>query len=78
MKWEFCRFIEWMGCCCSRGGGNYGNVNVKEEREVQVPLCRDAHFKHPVRSNACEALALLPSFMPLYSGYITFFTFTVS
>ncbi|XP_044492651.1 transcription factor bHLH90 isoform X2 [Mangifera indica] len=76
--WDYCvvwklgddpsRFIEWMGCCCSGGGGNYGNVNVKEEREVQVPLCRDAHFKHPVRSNACEALALLPSFMPLYSG----------
>ncbi|KAJ0038037.1 hypothetical protein Pint_22965 [Pistacia integerrima] len=76
--WDYCvvwklgddpsRFIEWMGCCCSGGGGSYVNVNVKEEREVEVPLCRDVHFKHPVRTKACEALALLPSFVPLYSG----------
>ena len=59
------RFVEWIGCCCS--GGGCENDSVKEQ--TCTPLCRDTHFQHPMRTKACEALALLPSSMPLYSGY---------
>ena len=65
----FCRFIEWMGCCCS---GGYGLGNVKEERGVEHHLnhlCKDSHSEHLIRTKACETLAQLPSSMPLYSGY---------
>lgn len=67
---DYCRFIEWMGCCCS--GGYRFVANVKEERGVEhhlSPLCKDGHFQHPISTKACEALAQLPSSMPLYSGY---------
>ncbi|XP_030961162.1 transcription factor bHLH90 [Quercus lobata] len=77
--WDYCvvwklgddpsRFIEWMGCCCS--GGYRFVANVKEERGVEhhlSPLCKDGHFQHPISTKACEALAQLPSSMPLYSG----------
>ncbi|XP_015578625.1 transcription factor bHLH90 isoform X2 [Ricinus communis] len=60
------RYIEWMGCCCSGGGGK-----VKMERgedKYSVSLCRDVYFKHPISTKACEALAGYPSSMPLYSG----------
>lgn len=62
-----------MGCCCS-GGGVVGGFKVKEEsgEEQKFSLCRDAHLKHSVRTKACEALAQLPSFMDLYSGYVLF------
>ncbi|XP_059447574.1 transcription factor bHLH90 isoform X2 [Corylus avellana] len=73
--WDYCvvwklgddpsRFVEWIGCCCS--GGGCENANVKEQITF-TPLCRDTHFQHPMRTKACEALALLPSSMPLYSG----------
>ncbi|XP_041013604.1 transcription factor bHLH90 [Juglans microcarpa x Juglans regia] len=78
--WEYCvvwklgddpsRFIEWIGCCCS--GGVDGDENVKEEpgeEHHSSPLCRDVHFEHPMRTKACQALAQLPSSMPLYSGF---------
>ncbi|KAK8647582.1 hypothetical protein V6N13_121313 [Hibiscus sabdariffa] len=74
--WDFCvvwelgddpsRFIEWKDCCCS------ACFNVKEERdELQKPLgpfCRDAHFQHPIRSMACEALSRFPFVISLYAG----------
>ncbi|KAK3041804.1 hypothetical protein RJ639_000320, partial [Escallonia herrerae] len=78
--WDYCvvwklgddpsRFIEWMGCCC--GGGNGDCKNVKQESNEEkclIPICRDAHIRHPVRTKACELLAKFPSSMPLYSGY---------
>lgn len=64
-----------MGCCCSGGvGGGFEYVKVKEEsgEEQKFSLCRDAHLKHSVTTKACEALAQLPSFMDLYSGYVPF------
>ncbi|KAI9169590.1 hypothetical protein LWI28_014556 [Acer negundo] len=81
--WDYCvvwklgddpsRFIEWMGCCCSGGGGVYGDAKVKEEngedQEQQLSaLCRDAHSKHTIRTKACDALQRFPFFMALYSG----------
>ncbi|CAK9148339.1 unnamed protein product [Ilex paraguariensis] len=63
------RFIEWMDCCC--GGGSGDHVNVTEENCVEkhlLPLCRDGYIKHPIRTKACEALASLPSSIPVYSG----------
>ncbi|KAG7974812.1 hypothetical protein I3843_06G066300 [Carya illinoinensis] len=78
--WEYCvvwklgddpsRFIEWIGCCCS--GGVDRDKNMKEEpgeEHHSSPLCRDVHFEHPMRTKACQALAQLPSSMPLYSGF---------
>lgn len=65
-----------MGCCCSGGvGGGFEYVKVKEEsgEEQKFSLCRDAHLKHSVTTKACEALAQLPSFMDLYSGYVFHF-----
>ncbi|KAL5552881.1 hypothetical protein UlMin_040282 [Ulmus minor] len=63
------RFIEWMGCCCS---GAYECENVKEEKGKDLSLlCRDVYLKHPVKTKACETLAKLPAFMPLYSGIHT-------
>ena len=68
-----------MDCCC---GGGYGltNTNFKVEREGrQLPsLCRDTHSQHPVRTRACKALALFPSFMPLYSGYCSSLSLSLS
>ena len=64
-----CSFIEWRGCCCS--GGNWLE-NVKEESGKDQYLfaqCRDGHFKHPIRTKACEKLAKFPLSIPLYSGY---------
>ncbi|GAV81288.1 HLH domain-containing protein/bHLH-MYC_N domain-containing protein [Cephalotus follicularis] len=78
--WDYCvvwklgddpsRFIEWMGCCCSGGVGVDVNVKVEkgEEQDLLAPICKDAHYKHPIRTKACEALAHFPPFMPLYSG----------
>ncbi|XP_059658560.1 transcription factor bHLH90 [Cornus florida] len=77
--WDYCvvwklgddpsRFIEWMGGCCA---GCYGhNFNLKKEsgeEQHSLNLCKDFHIQHPIRTKACEALALLPSSMPLYSG----------
>ncbi|GKV22881.1 hypothetical protein SLEP1_g32698 [Rubroshorea leprosula] len=72
--WDYCvvwklgddpsRFIEWSDCLCSGCG------NVKKERDEKIlgPLCRDAHFQHPVRTKACEALAQFPAFLSLYAG----------
>ncbi|CAI0386350.1 unnamed protein product [Linum tenue] len=73
------RVVEWMGCCCS--GAEMGSVDpadsvVKQEIGAEVmgtrnfwgPLCRDVHLKHRISTMACQALARLPSFMPLYSG----------
>ena len=59
-----------MDCCCS--GGCNTELKTEEEKcgEYQsAAVCRDAHFQHPVRTKACEALAKLPLTMPLYSGY---------
>ncbi|KAH0991669.1 hypothetical protein GBA52_003152 [Prunus armeniaca] len=81
-QWDYCvvwklgddpsRFIEMMGCCCG-GGYEYDSVNVKEEEgeSHSAKLCRDGFLKHPIRTKACEALAQLPSSMPLYSGIHT-------
>ncbi|PQM41748.1 bHLH transcription factor [Prunus yedoensis var. nudiflora] len=81
-QWDYCvvwklgddpsRFIEMMGCCCG-GGYEYDCVNVKEEEGEphSAKLCRDGFLKHPIRTKACEALAQLPSSMPLYSGIHT-------
>ncbi|KAH7570287.1 hypothetical protein JRO89_XS05G0081800 [Xanthoceras sorbifolium] len=79
--WDYCvvwklgddpsRFIEWVGCCCSGAGENYGDAKVKEEsgEEQQLPaLCRDSHFKHAIWTKACEALQHFPFSMALYSG----------
>ncbi|GMI83494.1 hypothetical protein like AT1G10610 [Hibiscus trionum] len=72
--WDFCvvwklgddpsRFIEWEDCCCS------ACFNVKEEKhELQKkPFCRDSHFRHPMRSKACEALSHFPFAISLYAG----------
>ncbi|KAL3337191.1 hypothetical protein AABB24_029709 [Solanum stoloniferum] len=78
-NWEYCvvwkfgddpsRFIEWMGCCCS--GANGVDVNVKKEnggRQKFTALCRDIQVQHPIRTNACEALAHFPLSISLYSG----------
>ncbi|GMH01606.1 hypothetical protein Nepgr_003445 [Nepenthes gracilis] len=52
--------LKWMGCCCCAG---------KEERGRQLSiLCRDTFIPHPARKKACEALAKLPSSLPLCSG----------
>ncbi|KAK7317616.1 hypothetical protein RJT34_02005 [Clitoria ternatea] len=66
------RFIEWLGCCC-RGSCSVNTDEVKPKVEMGelnhlLPLCRDTHFQHPVRSKACEALAQLPFALSLYSG----------
>ncbi|KAL3726536.1 hypothetical protein ACJRO7_031437 [Eucalyptus globulus] len=66
-------FIEWVGCCCGGGGGGGGGsrldgVKVEERGEPRRLLCRDLRDQHPVRTRACRALALYPSFLPLYSG----------
>ncbi|KAI9125256.1 hypothetical protein K1719_003872 [Acacia pycnantha] len=62
------RFIEWMGCCCVGGCNGSKNEEEKEEEYKLSRRCRDSHFRHPVRTEACEALALLPYTIPLYSG----------
>lgn len=70
-----CRFIEWVGCCCS--GSSYTEKNIKhedveeeeEERQKMSSICRDEHNKHHIRSLACEALSRFPLFIPLYPGY---------
>ncbi|XAR65069.1 hypothetical protein NMG60_11009035 [Bertholletia excelsa] len=74
--WDYCvvwmlgddpsRYIQWFGCCCA------GAYDVKKERRVEhqtIPLCRDTFIEHPAMTTACEALARLPSYIPLYSGY---------
>ncbi|XP_033135548.1 transcription factor bHLH90 isoform X1 [Brassica rapa] len=69
-----CRFIEWVGCCCS--GSSYTEKNIKhedveeeeEERQKMSSICRDEHNKHHIRSLACEALSRFPLFIPLYPG----------
>ncbi|KAE8701470.1 hypothetical protein F3Y22_tig00110547pilonHSYRG00001 [Hibiscus syriacus] len=67
--WDFC--VVWklgddlLDCCSAY-------FNVKEEKdELQKPLgpfCRDAHFQHPIRSKACEALSHFPFVISLYAG----------
>lgn len=67
---DFCRYIEWIGCCCS---GCNGGTEVKQESLIGKQfesLCRDVHFKHAISTKACQALQQFPSIMPLYSGYI--------
>ncbi|XP_057948950.1 transcription factor bHLH90 isoform X2 [Malania oleifera] len=81
--WDYCvvwklgddpsRFVEWMGCCCSGGYDHHSNdILVKEETEgchIHLPsICRDTHIQHHLRTKACEALAHLPSSIPLYVG----------
>lgn len=66
----FCRFIEWMGCCCS-GGCDRNDIIVNEEKSDKLKLlCRDNYLKHSVRTKACESLSQFPCSMPLYSGCV--------
>ncbi|KAG8388872.1 hypothetical protein BUALT_Bualt02G0170200 [Buddleja alternifolia] len=81
-QWDYCviwklgddpsRFIEWGACCCS-GGKRPQKIKIKEENGVEkqkhlIAECKDRLIKHPIRTKACEALARLPSAIPLYSG----------
>ncbi|ESR51616.1 hypothetical protein CICLE_v10033428mg [Citrus x clementina] len=74
--WDYC--VVWkLGDDPSSGGvgGGFEYVKVKEEsgEEQKFSFCRDAHLKHSARTKACEALAQLPSFMDLYSGFLLHF-----
>ena len=64
------RCIEWIGCCCSGSQGVCRNVKEeKDEIELCVPyICKDTYVKHCLRTNACEKLAMIPNFLPLYPG----------
>ncbi|KAJ9554425.1 hypothetical protein OSB04_018470 [Centaurea solstitialis] len=81
-SWDYCivwkisdddplRCIEWIGCCCSGSSpGVCGNVKEeKDEMELCMPyICKDTYVKHCLRTNACEKLAMIPSFLPIYPG----------
>ncbi|KAF9607652.1 hypothetical protein IFM89_037885 [Coptis chinensis] len=72
--WDYCvvwkledyptSFIELMDCCCVGAK----EVQVKEEEEMLHQLCLDTAFPHPKRTKACDALASLPSTIPLSIG----------
>lgn len=78
--WDYCivwkigddpsRCIEWIGCCCSGSQGVCKNVKEEnDEMELHMPyMCKDTYIKHSLRSNACEKLAMIPSYLPLYPG----------
>lgn len=78
--WDYCivwkigddpsRCIEWIGCCCSGSQGVCRNVKEEnDEIELRMPyLCKDTYIKHSLRTNACEKLAMIPSYLPLYPG----------
>ncbi|KAI3733502.1 hypothetical protein L6452_12945 [Arctium lappa] len=78
--WDYCivwkisddpsRCIEWIGCCCSGSQGVCRNVKEEnDEIELCMPyLCKDTYIKHTLRTNACEKLAMIPCFLPLYPG----------
>ncbi|KZV52796.1 hypothetical protein F511_33248 [Dorcoceras hygrometricum] len=76
--WDYCiiwkfgndpsRFIEWGACCCS-GADRFEDIGfVNGGSGLERDECKDTCFRHWVRTKACEALAQLPSHMPLYSG----------
>ncbi|XP_073153021.1 transcription factor bHLH90-like isoform X2 [Henckelia pumila] len=76
--WDYCviwkfgedpsRFIEWGACCCS-GADRLENIElVNGGSGLEREECKDTCFKHLVRTKACQALAELPSYLPLYSG----------
>ncbi|KAJ4842933.1 hypothetical protein Tsubulata_026107 [Turnera subulata] len=79
-EWDYCvvwklghdpsRFIQWLGCCCGGAAANYRRDKVNEEaREPSgQKFCKDVMLKHPLSTKACQALARLPPFFPLYSG----------
>ncbi|KAJ8451635.1 LOW QUALITY PROTEIN: hypothetical protein Cgig2_018269 [Carnegiea gigantea] len=77
--WDYCvlwklgddpsSFIELVGCCCNGGGlQQMGIKKVKRKQNMSIPLCRDAFHIHPANTKACEALARLPPYLPLYPG----------
>lgn len=62
-----CRFIDWVGCCCS--GGSFDDGGKREAGEtIPATLCKDTRFRHFRRTNACQALAQFPSTISLNSG----------
>lgn len=65
----FCRFIEWLGCCCNGGGKqDIGLKKRKKEKNNTFQFCRDATFVHFANTTSCQSLANLPQFMSIYSG----------
>lgn len=77
--WDYCvlwklgddpsSFIELVGCCCNGGGlQQMGIKKVKRKQNMSIPLCRDVFHIHPANTKACEALARLPPYLPLYPG----------
>ncbi|XP_073014983.1 transcription factor bHLH90-like [Primulina eburnea] len=77
--WDYCiiwkfgndpsRFIEWGSCCCSGADRVLENIEfVDGGSGLERNECKDTCFKHLVRTKACQALARLPSYLPLYSG----------
>ncbi|OVA07580.1 Myc-type [Macleaya cordata] len=73
-SWDYCviwklgegstRIIEWMGCCC----GGAEDTQDDGENHLFKP-CRDVVFPHPRRTKTCDAIAKLPTSIPLSSGY---------
>nr|GEY67556.1 transcription factor bHLH90-like [Tanacetum cinerariifolium] len=74
-SWDYCivwkfgddpsRYIEWFGCCCN--GSNQGVCdNVK--KEIEETKCRDTFVEHGLCTKACEKLANVPFYLPLYLG----------
>ncbi|KAK1415733.1 hypothetical protein QVD17_31518 [Tagetes erecta] len=79
-EWDYCivwkfnndpsRCIEWMGCCCS---GSQGVCENAKEGNGKFGLfdpyiCKDVHVIHSIRTSACEKLAMIPSYLPLFDG----------
>ncbi|KAI3871939.1 hypothetical protein MKX03_018015 [Papaver bracteatum] len=57
--------LEWLGCCC--GGAEDDIQDGGEEGQLHKP-CRDLVFQHLRKSDACEAIAKLPTTITLASG----------
>ncbi|PWA51893.1 Myc-type, basic helix-loop-helix (bHLH) domain-containing protein [Artemisia annua] len=81
-SWDYCivwkfgddpsRYIEWFGCCCNGSSNQDVCGNVKKEIEETKPrssqVCRDTFVEHGLGTKACEKLADMPFYLPLYSG----------
>lgn len=74
----YCRFVEWMDCCCS--GTEMSTQDGGYEDHLLFPVvsavlpCRDTLLQHP-RTTSCDLLSKMSSSVPLDSGYAYLFLY---